>query len=413
MTEGNDNQIRIELPDEEVARQQRRKDIEPYLLDATENFPEPFYMFEYNGVPFSPLGGIQAISGQKKNGKTFLQAILMAAALGVDSNRVATYLPGLKMPERTLDHLRDIHRDPSYKPRALYVDTEMEKLNSAKVLRRVHWLCDWQTDMPCERFDVMWLRSVADLKDDKGKVTERAYERRYRLIKQAIDILKPDIVFIDGIRDIIGDFNDNAESSALVIDLMALAEEKHICIWNTLHMNPRMKNDDESKMRGHLGTELGNKITDTLVCVKHKDNGEVWFTVKQDDARGKDMDDWEFVITEAAGALGIPQMRAVASNVDIADAKVQQQRILADDYFKVYPWTSAGATYTDLEKWFRTKGVTSNRKIGDMFNIAMEAGIIYKSDKKKYHYNGLNRQAPNDQPQEMPFDGPDNNDLPY
>jgi hypothetical protein len=162
-----------------------------------------------------------------------------------------------------------------------------------------------------------------------------------------------------------------------------------------------------------LGTELGNKITDTLVCIKHKEKGDVWFTVKQDDARGKDMEDWEFVITEAAGSLGIPQMRAVASDVDIADAKVQQERIEADDYFKLYPWTPTGATYTDLEKWLRTKGVTSNRKISDLFNVAMENGIIYKTDKKKYHYNGLNKQAPNDQPQQMPFDAPDNGNLPY
>ncbi len=413
MTEGTEQQIRIELPDEEVAKEQQRKEIEPYLLDATQNFPEPYYLFEYNGVPFSPLGGIQAISGQKKNGKTFLQATLMAAVLGVDSTRVSTYLPGLKVPERTLEHLKDTHQNPKYKPKALYIDTEMEKLNSAKVLRRVHWLCGWEPDLPCERFDVMWLRSVTDTKDEQGKVTERAYEKRYRLIKRAIDILKPDVVFIDGIRDIIGDFNDNAESSALVIDLMALAEEKHICIWNTLHMNPRMKNDDESKMRGHLGTELGNKITDTLVCIKHKENGDVWFTVKQDDARGKDMDDWEFIVTDAAGNLGIPQMRSVVSQADEADAKVQQSRIEADDYFKQYPWDSTGATYTALDKWLYSKGLTSNRKREALFNTATEAGIIYKSDKKRYHYAGLNGKTPNDQEETMPFEPSANNDLPY
>ena len=81
------------------------KEIEPYLLDARENYPEPYYLLEYNGVPFSTIGGIQAISGQKKNGKTFLLAQLMAAVLGLDSNRVNTYLPGLKVPERTLDKL--------------------------------------------------------------------------------------------------------------------------------------------------------------------------------------------------------------------------------------------------------------------------------------------------------------------
>ena len=393
-----------ELPSEEDARREQMAELKPYLLDATENYPEPIYLLEYNGVPFSTLGGVQALSGQKKNGKTFVLAQLMAAVLGVNSERVKAYLPGLRVPERTLDYWNHL-------PTVLYVDTEMEKLNSAKVLRRVHWLCGWQMDKPCERFHVLWLRSVTDTKDDKCNVKEKAFQKRYRLIRQAIDILRPDAVFIDGIRDIIGNFNDNEESAALVTELMALAEQRNICIWNTLHMNPRMKNDDESKMRGHLGTELGNKVTDTLVCIKHKNDktGDVYFTVKQDDARGKDMEDWEFVVTGAAGALGVPQMRTVASEQDITDTKIQQARIEADDIFKLYQWTSSGATYTELEKWLKSKGITSNRRIGGLFDTAMEAGIIYKTN-RKYHYAGLNRDVPNDQSEALPFDKPDNDD---
>ena len=128
-----------ELPSEEDARKEQMRELLPYLLDARENYPEPIYLLEYNGVPFSALGGIQALSGQKKNGKTFVLAQLMAAVLGTDSERVKTYLPGLRVPERTLDHL-------GHQPTVLYVDTEMERLNSAKVLRRVHWLCGWQMD---------------------------------------------------------------------------------------------------------------------------------------------------------------------------------------------------------------------------------------------------------------------------
>ena len=393
-----------ELPSEEDARREQMAELKPYLLDATENYPEPIYLLEYNGVPFSTLGGVQALSGQKKNGKTFVLAQLMAAVLGVNSERVKAYLPGLRVPERTLDYWNHL-------PTVLYVDTEMEKLNSAKVLRRVHWLCGWQMDKPCERFHVLWLRSVTDTKDDKGNVKEKAFQKRYRLIRQAIDILRPDAVFIDGIRDIIGNFNDNEESAALVTELMALAEQRNICIWNTLHMNPRMKNDDESKMRGHLGTELGNKVTDTLVCIKHKNDktGDVYFTVKQDDARGKDMEDWEFVVTGGAGALGVPQMRAVASEQDITDTKIQQARIEADDIFKLYQWNSSGAIYTELEKWLKSKGITSNRRIGGLFDTAMEAGIIYKTN-RKYHYAGLNRDVPNDQSEALPFEKPDNDD---
>ena len=388
--------VAIPLPDGEVALLERRKQLAPFLLDPAENYPEPFYMLEYNGVPFSTLGGIQALSGQKKNGKTFLITQLMAAILGVDSNRCSKYLQGLTVPERTLEHLRHL-------PTVLYIDTEMEKLNTAKVLRRVHWLCGWQMDRPCERFHVMSLRSIVDVKDAKGEVTKRAHKRRYELVREAIEVFKPDAVFIDGIRDLIGDFNDNSDASSLVADLSALADERNICIWNVLHQNPRVKAEDASKMRGHLGTELGNKVTDTMVCVKHKQDGKVWFSVYQDDARGKDMDDWEFEVTEDAGALGIPKIKLSLTAQDIEEAGYQRERQEADDYLKQYPWTSTGASYTAIDKWLYGKGLTSGRRRSDIIRIAKESGIIYMSEKKKYYYAGLKGTIPNDTTDPLPF----------
>ena len=384
--------------------EQKRREIAPYLLDAREDYPEPYYMLEFNGVPFSTLGGIQALSGQKKNGKTFVLAQLMAAILGtgIDKSRVPQYLPGLRVPERTLEHIGRL-------PTVLYVDTEMEKLNSAKVLRRVHWLCGWPLDVACERFHVLWLRGITDAKDG-DKVVEKAYEKRYRLIRLAIEVLNPDAVFIDGIRDIIGDFNDNAESASLVGELMALAEQRQICIWNTLHMNPRPGNDDESKMRGHLGTELGNKITDTLVSIKRKDANGVTFTVKQNDARGKDMEDWTFEVTEAAGALGIPRILGAA---DLAAVEDDREKIEADERFKTFNFPQWGATYTDLEKHLRAQGITSNRKIGHLFDVAKEAGIIVKNERKKYRYIGLNKEIPDDYTPDLPFQGKDEDKAPF
>ena len=408
----NEEQDKSNLPplpttDEEIERLNKRSGmevLEEYLLDARQNYPEPYSMLEYKDAKLSTIGGIQALSGQKKNGKTFVLTQLMAAILGTDCpmSRAPQYLPGLRVPERTLDYLRERHKDANYLPRVLYVDTEMEKLNSAKVLRRVHWLCGWQMDVPSERFHVLWLRSVTDEKDG-DKVKERAYQKRYRLIKLAIDVLEPDAVFIDGIRDIIGDFNDNVQSAALVVDLMALAQDKQICIWNTLHMNPRPGNDDESKMRGHLGTELGNKITDTLVSIKHKDSttGQVTFTVKQMDARDKDMDDWKFEVTDAAGALGVPRIMSTAEVITSEDEKRRNE---AYEYFKSYPWTSIGATYTELEHHLRKKGVTSNRRISEMFDTAKECGFIVRNDKKKYHFREV---IPDDNIDELPFDKPD------
>lgn len=271
------------------------KVLSPYWLDPSVDYPEPRYLLEYKGVGFSPLGGIQAISGQKKNGKTFVLAQLMAAILGSGSERVEAKLPGLKTVDLTVEWL-------GQEPSVLYVDTEMEQLNTAKVLRRVHWLCGWDSNVANDRFRVLWLRQVT-AEDEKP-----AFVLRYELIKKAIAWMRPTAVFIDGIRDIIGDFNDNEQSSALVTELMTIATQYNCCIWNVLHANPRPTNDDEGKMRGHLGTELGNKVSDTFVSKKQKTEKGVTFTVKQMDARGKDVDDWSFEVTDDAGGLGIPRI---------------------------------------------------------------------------------------------------------
>lgn len=271
------------------------KVLSPYWLDPSVDYPEPRYLLQYKGVGFSPLGGIQAISGQKKNGKTFVLAQLMAAILGSGTERVEAKLHGLKTVDSTVEWL-------GQQPSVLYVDTEMEQLNTAKVLRRVHWLCGWDSNVANDRFRVLWLRQVT-AEDEKP-----AFALRYELIKKAIAWMRPTAVFIDGIRDIIGDFNDNEQSSALVTELMTLATQYSCCIWNVLHANPRPTNDDEGKMRGHLGTELGNKVSDTFVSKKQKTEKGVTFTVKQIDARGKDVEDWSFEVTDDAGGLGIPRI---------------------------------------------------------------------------------------------------------
>ena len=98
----NNNQNLPPLP---TFEQSAMDELRPYLLDPREDYPEPFYMLEYNEVPFSTLGGIQAISGQKKNGKSFVLTQLMAAILGNGSERTQQYLPGLRVPDRTIEYL--------------------------------------------------------------------------------------------------------------------------------------------------------------------------------------------------------------------------------------------------------------------------------------------------------------------
>ena len=372
----NEESNNTNLPQPSTPEQLAMEELKPYLLDASKDYAEPFYMLEYNGVPFSPIGGIQALSGQKKNGKTFVIAQLIAACLAPDAPRVHENLPGLTIPHRTLEHLGHL-------PVVLWIDTEMEELNSAKVLRRVHWLVGQDFKVPHERFHVLWMRTV------EGTTNEPAFAKRWRLIKLAIEVMHPDIVFIDGVRDIIGDFNDNAASSQLVQELMATAEKHHICIWNVLHMNPRPGNDDESKMRGHLGTELGNKVTDTLVSIKKKQGAQVTFTVKQLDARGKDLEDWQFEVTEQAGALGIPRIipqsavqRAITQERETEETMLHETvRSLKE---LIYPPQSD--YFTNIIKGLKDKLHVGENKAKTYFNAVREQypSLMYQTNQGKW-----------------------------
>ena len=366
------------------------KELEKYWLDPTKDYPEPHYLLEYNGVGFSPLGGIQALSGQKKNGKSFVLTQLMAAVLGTGTERVESYLPGLRLRDKTREYL-------AHPPSVLYVDTEMERLNTAKVLRRVHWLCGFDMKRQYECFNVLWLREVP-----KGE-KESANHERWRLIQIAIEQKHPDIVFIDGMRDLMDDFNDLKESSTIIGEMMALASQRNICIWNVLHMNPRPSNDDESKMRGHAGTELGNKVSDTFISTKKKDAtiGRVTFTVKQQDARGKDVDDWQFEIVDDAGGLGIPRI------IGAAAPKTQKSGdVIGDDPQSIKSWIDASR---DRYDWPMSKGDIKKKVFGELgrqmnhekqnadLTIAINSGFLEQSLIKK---NGSYMLQPRE---EMPF----------
>lgn len=366
--------------------------IRPYLLDPREDYPEPFYMLEYNGVPFSTIGGLQAISGQKKNGKSFVLTMLMAAILGCTekNSRTDSYLPGLRVPARTIEHLGHL-------PRVLYIDTEMERLNSAKVLRRVHWLCGWDMKQPNDRFSVLWLKTMP--KENE----EPAYKARFKIIKTAIEVIRPDVVFIDGLRDLLASINDEENAVAILDYLASTAEEHHMCIWNALHQNPRIGSDGEDKMRGWAGTELGNKVSDTLVSIKKKDATGVTFTVKQQDARGKDIDDWKYQITDDAGNLGVPKIIGTGIDLPVRDKvkadTVEDIRNWIKDAAEMYEWPMSRKDIK--EKVFKDIGKQKNKDMqaADLI-VALNKKFLVESTLKA---NGYYMLDPADDIKDAPF----------
>lgn len=359
-----DKEINNNLPDLRSPDQIIWDTLRPYLLDPRVDYPEPYHMLEYNGVPFSKVGGLAAMSGQKKNGKSFVLTQLMAAILGNGSERTQQYLPGLSVPERTIEYLRGIRGIDDYLPKVLYVDTEMEKLSSAKVMRRVHWLCGWDLKVPDNRFSVLWLKNIPP--DD----VKRAYQIRYDLVRMAIEAIEPDIVIVDGIRDLLSSINDEEQGTKILGELGSMAEDRQMSIWNALHQNPSRKNDDDdAKMRGWIGTELGNKVSDTLVSIKTKTPNGVTFTVKQQDARDKDLDDWKFEITDDAGNLGVP--RIINSGANLPSKSKEQ--IICDDISLIRDWIEQAK---EMYQWPMTRADVKKMVFG-------EIGGVKNSDRKQ------------------------------
>ena len=381
------------LPQTATAEELAWQRIRPYLLDPRENYPEPYYMLEYNGVPFSKIGGMGAMSGQKKNGKSFVFTELIAAIVGDGCERVQQYLPGLRVPERTIEFL-------GHKPRALYIDTEMERLSSAKVMRRVHWLCDVDMNQPFpeDRFAVLWLKNMPRNED------KRPYIQRFDLIKTAIEMIQPDVVFIDGLRDLVASINDEEAGTTILDYFGSIAEERNLSIWLALHQNPSRNNEvEDAKMRGWIGTELGNKVSDTLVSIKSKTANGVTFTVKQQDARDKDLDDWKFEITDDAGNLGIPRITNSGTNMP----SKSKEQVTCDDVTVIRGWIEQAK---DMYEWPMTRADVKKTIFGEIggqkntgkqqadLQAALNMGYLEESTIKAG--NGSYMLQP---PQEMPF----------
>ena len=223
--------------------------LEQFELDPTKEDEPIQYCFDVGGIPTSPKGDIQGNKGQQKNGKTFAEVLFMGAALKGEYLGVKCLIPNAKV---------------------LFIDTEQHPRNTRLAFRRVCQIAGINGRERHGRLDMLHLRLSEDV------------ETTRKAIQLKIKYFRPDIVFLDGIVDCINDFNDPKESKQYLTELAKIALEYNCAICCTLHTNP----NDETKMRGHLGTMLAQKASDVIQCIKtKKEDGSVVFEVEQTENR--------------------------------------------------------------------------------------------------------------------------------
>ena len=248
--------------------------------------------------------------------------------------------------------------------------------------------------------------------------TEEAAER-WRKILKAVYVIKPTDIFLDGMLDIVKDYNDQVECQPVIRKSMMLATHYDTSLWMVLHENPLV-----DKLVGTLGSIVQRKVAEIFTVLKVKqqelkandrrdDLPEIYFRVKQVKARGRDVGDWLFKYETNAGGWGVPveldDNGAKVVNHDDAVVKECTER------FKTVQWSSSGVTYNDLDKHLTKQGIMSGTTKSKLINAALECNVIVsqgtKGHRKFYFNEHLTTQT--DSQKDLPFEKPDEETVPF
>lgn len=220
---------------------------------CADNAPTPLeYLIQQKGeIPTLPRRALALIKAGAKQGKTQFTKVLLSSFLGNDAFNFSTSYDNLKV---------------------VYIDTEQDPYNTYKL-------------------DVQ-VRDMADLDNNDARLTcynvsdQPCYVRYETLLAICMQI-KPDVVVLDGIVDLVANFNDLEECKRVVENLNILAKNYNLCLITLLHTN---KTDGNA--RGHLGAFLEQKCTDVFEVKKSGDT----ISVKETASRQLPIDDFSFNI---------------------------------------------------------------------------------------------------------------------
>lgn len=247
-------------------------ELKKHLISVMDEYPPEVCLLKVGGVEFFAKGDISAIKAKQKQGKTNAISLMVAAILCGNWGQLECVLENA---------------------RVMVIDTEQKPADTQLVYNRTLELAKLPKKDIFERFRTFNLRAL----DREDKI---------KSVKLAIMEYKPDIVFIDGIVDLMGNFNEVDDSKQIIEELMRLSTKEvsgiDIAIVCVLHTN---KATDDHNMRGHVGTMLAQK-SGTVLEVR-KSNGII--TVSNSDSRHKEVPEWSFRFDDNGNIVDATQQR--------------------------------------------------------------------------------------------------------
>ena len=233
--------------------------LEQLRITPDKQLPKMEFLFRVNGKPCFPRKELVAITGKAKSGKTFVSSMLIACC-----------------------QMRDVlffHREQEQPLRVLWYDTEQSDESTQDILKNriLKMVVPSQSPSLFDKPSPPCLLDIFNV-----RITE--WKERRSLLLEAVRMCSPDLVIIDGIRDLVNDINDGVLAQEVMEELMKLASDNQCCIACVLHQN---KSGEDHNLRGWIGTELTNKTFEIYTCEKlpHR-----IFKFEQDNSRKYDWD---------------------------------------------------------------------------------------------------------------------------
>ena len=274
-----------------------------YRITTETKLPPMQPLFKMFDTPCFYRGELVAACGKAKSGKTMFLSVIMAACLTEKMLALERHTDNFGHTDHT-DHTDKadgtdgkenavVQTTPPYgtppdsggewKPlRVLWVDTEQSQQSTQDIMihRIIPLIKNGHTEITAlelcslategtqeitEKESVRSVRSVCDLDSTFFAFNLRGlgFEKRRAVVEAAVRTVQPDIVILDGIKDLITDINDAVQATHIMEHLMALAQRYNCCIVNVLHQN---KSEADRNMRGSIGTELTNKAFEVYEC---------------------------------------------------------------------------------------------------------------------------------------------------
>lgn len=224
-------------------------------IDVENPIDPPECLIEVNGVPAIPIGDLSLITGEKKSGKSTTYHVLSSVLLG-EEGRWGPIVRTLR------------------KPRIVIFDAEQARYHAQEANIRILRMAGLPQKNIFNRARYVPLRLLS-------------YEGRQQVISDYLEVYHPNVVIIDGIVDLITDFNSIDESKPFIDKLMAWATIYQCCIVGLIHTSKTSPDEP----RGHLGAFGVEKAYMTIET--KKDNWSI-FSVATQSCRGEEMPTWYF-----------------------------------------------------------------------------------------------------------------------